>query len=33
MEKRKRAYAMGWAAALLVLASFGMMILTNVRPG
>ncbi|HXJ15780.1 MAG TPA: rhomboid family intramembrane serine protease [Candidatus Polarisedimenticolia bacterium] len=33
VEERKRAYAMGWAAALLVVASFAMMILTNVRPG
>jgi rhomboid protease GluP len=33
MEERKRAYAMGWLAALLVVASFSMMILTNVRPG
>lgn len=32
-EERKRAYALGWAAALVVLASFFMMILTNVRAG
>jgi rhomboid protease GluP len=32
-EERKRAYALGWAAAVLVVASFAMMILTNVRPG
>jgi membrane associated rhomboid family serine protease len=32
-EERKRAYALGWTAALVVAASFFMMILTNVRPG
>jgi rhomboid protease GluP len=30
-DERKRAYALGWAAALVVVASFFMMILTNVR--
>lgn len=30
-EERKKAYAMGWAAALILVASFGMMIYTNVR--
>jgi rhomboid protease GluP len=33
VDERKRAYALGWAAALVVVASFFMMILTNVRPG
>jgi rhomboid protease GluP len=30
-EERKKAYAMGWAAALLVAASFAMVIYSNVR--
>lgn len=33
VDERKRAYALGWAAALVVAASFLMMILTNVRSG
>lgn len=32
-EERKRAYAMGWAAGLVVVASFAMAVLTMVRPG
>jgi rhomboid protease GluP len=32
-EERKRAYAMGWAAGLLVVASFAMVIVKIVRPG
>lgn len=32
-EERKVAYALGWAAALIVLASFAMMVLGNLRAG